>query len=235
MAQPHTTGRNTQVGQASPNPSYPQTINSVTGNQDVVVKDGNNNTIATYQLSLGDIELNAIGDYKDELIYDVDEDRVYKNEKIGGITYNGSETWSTSDTSVSGQYRFTNNDISSSVLKPANNNTPVMALCNRLEAKPSNYTFTQVQGFSVNASGTLNLFIESLKTESVANFKTWLASNNMTFRYVKTQATEIPITDTTLINQVKALYNAYSNNGTTIITSNGDLPMIIKCRGLKGE
>ena len=91
MAQPHTTGRNTQVGQASPNPSYPQTINSVTGNQDVVVKDGNNNTIATYQLSLGDIELNAIGNYKDELIYDVDEDRVYKNEKIGKVVLDGTQ------------------------------------------------------------------------------------------------------------------------------------------------
>ena len=33
----------------------------------------------------------------------------------------------------------------------------------------------------------------------------------------------------------KALYNAHSNNGTTIITSNGDLPMIIKVIGLKGE
>ena len=33
----------------------------------------------------------------------------------------------------------------------------------------------------------------------------------------------------------KALYNSHSLNGTTIITSNGDLPMIIKCRGLKGE
>ena len=46
---------------------------------------------------------------------------------------------------------------------------------------------------------------------------------------------ETPITDETLISQLNAWYNAHSNNGTTIITSNGNLPMIMKVRGLKGE
>ena len=40
-------------------------------------------TPVSYQLSLGEYKFNGIGNYKDELIYDVDEDKVYKNDKIG--------------------------------------------------------------------------------------------------------------------------------------------------------
>lgn len=55
-----------------------------------------------------------------------------------------------------------------------------------------------------------------------------------TVYYGKT-ATDIEITDTTLINQLEAISNANSYNGTTYITSSGSLPMIIKARALKGE
>ena len=39
----------------------------------------------------------------------------------------------------------------------------------------------------------------------------------------------------TLKDQIKALYNSQSFTGTTIIEINGNLPLVIKCRALKGE
>ena len=39
----------------------------------------------------------------------------------------------------------------------------------------------------------------------------------------------------TLATQIKALYNSQSFTGTTIITSNGELPLVLKVRALKGE
>ena len=40
---------------------------------------------------------------------------------------------------------------------------------------------------------------------------------------------------TTLKDQIKALYYSHSFTGTTIIEINGQLPLIIKVRALKGE
>ena len=37
------------------------------------------------------------------------------------------------------------------------------------------------------------------------------------------------------IKQLEDIYNMQSVNGTTIVEINGNLPMIIKCRALKGE
>ena len=208
---------------ASPNPSYPQTINSVTGNQDVVVKDGDNNTIATYQLSLGDIELNAIGDYKDELIYDVDEDRVYKNEKIGKYTFNNvSNLYQETIFGVNKKYFFQTISTAKNLGNPAYN-----FYCEILSK--SNGVANDYSGF-FNGTNIVVLLNDS-DTTTTATEK----YSGKSLLYVLATPELIELTDTTLKAQVKALYNAHSLNGTTIITSNGNLPMIIKCRGLKGE
>ena len=223
-------GQTEQDGE--PTPSTPIAINSVTGNQDVVVKDGNNNTIATYQLSLGDIELNAIGNYKDELIYDVDEDKVYKNEKIGKVVLNGSETGWQFYSDSRWKYRITIAGIK-----------PFTETGDQISTNIKNNYFTPSYWNNTNNNGTyvgmrdINTMLSFAYTgvSSLAEWKSWLETHNITQYYVLNEATTTKITDTTLINQVKALYNALSNTGTTIITSNGNLPMIIKVRGLKGE
>ena len=55
-------------GTASPNPSYPQDIHSISGNNSVKVKDGNNANEDTYTLTLGNIEYCKIGNYEDKFI-----------------------------------------------------------------------------------------------------------------------------------------------------------------------
>ena len=318
-------------GQASPNPSYPQTINSVTGNQDVVVStpieitiienlrastisSGNNffytdnnyimryfpiekgkkykvtwdytstetqinvylftenvpvvngtyntndvsqinwrvtdnitfiadrdgyfvtaysrfaNTIIenfgaiqyeTYQLSLGEYKFYGIGNYKDELIYDVDEDKVYK--KSNTIRYTADElTWSHFSVAQGDLFRT----------------TPIDTI--KGTSGYSNYYICKTQStrtnpcFYVNGDNPLIDVIDNRYSDTT-DFKNWCVTNNVEWIIPRATPTLTELTDTTLKAQVKALYNAHSNNGTTIITSNGNLPMIIKVRGLKGE
>jgi len=211
-----------------PTPSTPVSIQCVTGNQEIVESDGNNNSI-TYPISLGNIELCKIGDYADELLYDVENDKVYKYEKIGKVVLNGSEgSWSVNHRSNG--YQF---DRPISTMKNGVNNV--------IEVM-SNY----FKGIAFNSRDSINESIYSGNNDkniriltniatTINDFTTWLSTHNLKFYYVLETPTLTEITDQTLINQVKALYNAHSNNGTTIITSNGDLPMIIKVRALKGE
>ena len=53
--------------QPSPNPDYPQTIHSVSGDNDIEVSNEDGTQSATYPINLGDIELNKIGDYQDSI------------------------------------------------------------------------------------------------------------------------------------------------------------------------
>jgi len=219
-------GDTEQNGEPSPTNKVP--IQCVTGNQEIVESDGNNNSI-TYPISLGSNKFYKIGDYADELLYDVDEDKVYKNEKIGKVVLNGSEgSWSVNHRSNG--YQF---DRPISTMKNGVNNV--------IEVM-SNY----FKGIAFNSRDSINESIYSGNNDkniriltniatTINDFKTWLSTHNLKFYYVLETPTLTEITDQTLINQVKALYNAHSFNGTTIIESNGDLPMIIKVRALKGE
>ena len=79
------------------------------------------------------------------------------------------------------------------------------------------------------------VFIYDKDYTQSSDLQSYFANNETYFCYIRNTLILKEITDTTLINQVKALYNAQSIKGTTIIESNGDLPLIIKCRALKGE
>lgn len=180
-------------------------------------------TPTSYQLSLGDIELNAIGNYKDELIYDVDEDKVYKNEKIGKFNVD-STSW---------QYiQVTQGSLFRSALVGTGIITNSTCVCTHYTCK-TQQTRTNPCTY-INVDNPIIDVIDSRYTD-VNDFITWCRTNNVTWYIPLRNATLTELTDTTLKTQVKAWYNAHSNNGTTIITSNGNLPMIIKVRGLKGE
>lgn len=69
---------------------------------------------------------------------------------------------------------------------------------------------------------------------SVADFKTWLSTHNVVVYFVLATPTYTKITDTTLLEQLEAFYNAKSKNSQTNITQeNNDLPFIIDSTMLK--
>lgn len=188
-------------------------------------------TPTSYQLSLGEYKFNGIGNYKDELIYDVDEDKVYKNGYINEI---GKDD--VLQHLSSGYEEFT--DVVRSVINLGDLPSSISSangLCSHLVFLAD---FTRnIEHFYVQNT-QIFIFIKKSRLSEISRtgIYNYLATlTDLKFCYAMNTRVETEITDTTLKAQVKAWYNAHSNNGTTIITSNGDLPMIIKVRGLKGE
>ena len=69
---------------------------------------------------------------------------------------------------------------------------------------------------------------------SLANFKTWLSTHNTIVYYVLETEQDILITDSTLISQLNALYNAKSYDDTTnIMQENNNLSFILDIKTLK--
>ena len=194
-------------------------------------------TPTSYQLSLGDIELNAIGNYKDELIYDVENDKVYKNEKIlkERLTSTG-QNWDSNVTAISGKFRYVTQDYKDIIVNPSTVTIIGDVLCNyyKPQVAATAGSYGGNQGIAISNAGSLYIN-DNNYPNNLASWKNWLDSVECYACLVLKQSTQTELTDTTLKQQVKNWYYSQSFNGTTIITSNGDLPMIIKVRALKGE
>ena len=213
-------------GIPSPNPDYPQDIKVVKGNNTITIDDGTNSE--NYSVNLGTLELCKIGDYQDYIYKN--NGKWYKKGIIKKVILDGTENWITQSSSV---YRLDVNDY----LREANINICVL-----------NHFATVVNGgygdlpdntarFRYNNNDTnKHLYIHKSTSESVNDFISWLSSNNETIYYIlnSNNYTDIEITDTTLINQLEAIYNAQSVDNTTIISqTNTELPFILTANALK--
>jgi hypothetical protein len=199
-------------------------------------------TSRTYTLHLGDLEFAKIGAYADEILYDINNDKFYKKQKIGKYTFDGDVNkivWSISTSSITGLYAFwflketypklniVNSNLDGKNLKITNNFTynyqewksvTSPCLCENSYLRPDMIIFS---GFS--------------DITTIEQWNTWLSSHNTTMYYILKTETLTEITNTTLKEQLKDLYNMQSMSGTTNITVSGDLPFILKVRALKGE
>lgn len=77
--------------------------------------------------------------------------------------------------------------------------------------------------------------IDSNYASSVNELNTFLDNNDFYAYYLLATPADTKITDTTMITQLEEIYNLMSYTGTTILEVDGDLPMIMKVRALKGE
>ena len=183
-------------------------------------------TPKTYQLSLGDYEFHGIGDYKDKILCDLENEKVYKYEKIGKVVLNGSENI------VKGEdidyIRFEVRGVIPLMIQ----NT------NRTECLSNYFHFLQ-SGRGVGVcftywiyDGSIYIYPQQTITQ-VDDMKAWLSSNQPIFYYILATPTLTEITGT-LKDQIIAWCKAHSTNETTIIEMDGDLPLLIEVRGLKG-
>lgn len=171
------------------------------------------------------IELCKIGDYQDYFYGWVDN--WYKYNAVGKVVLNGSEnSWALGTTKTNTQVYGLVNAYSN---VPKEGNT---GFCNRFIINQEGDT--EKISFPTNYA-TLYVAINKSTANTVANFKTWLSTHNTTVYYVLATPTITQITDTTLISQLNALYNAMSYNGqTNVLQTNADLPFIISASALKG-
>ena len=184
-------------------------------------------TPITKQLSLGNIELAKIGTYRDYIYKNLSNGKWIKYNKIIKRTLNGTESIN-ADNSYIASGRFNINQYTDA--KYGSQATPNIM---------SNYYRPNfaIENGSIFVSGVSPdiCIIDTRYQNNLNGFKQWLSENTPTIYYVLNTETYTEITDTTLINQLEDIYNIMSNNGTTIIEINGQLPLIIKVRALKGE
>lgn len=183
-------------------------------------------------LDLGSIELCKIGDYQD-YFYKSGNDW-YLHKETEKIVLNGTESgWGVSATNTTGYNRFTNSIISSSVLSPSSNSETGKILSNLLIATSANSNYSRNNGIAINTNGAFYIYYTDIANYTVDQFKTWLASNNVTLYYVLATVTNTKITDTTLISQLEAIYNAPLYEQTNITQTNNDLPMVLDITACK--
>lgn len=176
-----------------------------------------------YPLSFGDIELVEIGDYADYI--EGTPDNWVKKEVIEKIVLDGSETgWAYASVTQGSLFR----------------KSSIYSIANKIPI--SNY-FIGIQNSSGRENGNVyyNASLNSLDFidndyTNLRDFVSWLSTHNVIIYYVKSEPTDVPITDTTLINQLNALYYANSYNGITNISTThetGNMPVIFTASALK--
>jgi hypothetical protein len=145
-------------------------------------------------------------------------DNWYKREYIGKVVLDGSESWVKR---TDGAFQINVNGV-------VNKTVAVSNYFNYNRTSETTGTFYTVDNY-------LRFFYNEMST--VEDFKTWLSTHNTIVWYQKAQYTDIPITDTTLINQLNDIYNnAHSYNGTTNITTtyeDGNEQMYLDIEALK--
>ena len=173
------------------------------------------------------MELCKIGTYQDYIYKDSDKWYLYK--AIGKVVLNGSESWGVHGSIAS--WFYVDNLISGNTLNDSNNSM----LSNYFkQEKYSNVTTLTNGQFAYTPSGNKRLVIKDTDYTTVADFKNWLSTHNVTLYYILATPTTTEITDTTLINQLEELYIAKSKeNQTNISQINNDLPFIISASALK--
>lgn len=179
----------------------------------------------SYTVDLGSIELCKIGDYQDYIYKSGDDWYVHKEigkSALGGLNWYDEQT----SPSTGGAYRLASNDITSTVLAPANNADLFNGLCSHYTpvSADSAGTYGGIIGIAIKRTGIISVYDPNYNASTSADdFKTWLANNNVTLYYTLATPTDTKITDATLISELEALLSASTYDGETdfVITATG--------------
>lgn len=218
-------------GIASPNPTYPQNIEVVTGTQTIQVSNSDNTESQTQTISLGDIELCKIGNYQDYLYKS--GDKWYKKEQIYKIA--NKTNWSVDNIAsnnravinLSGNGFPYSSDIGYATANAISNCFIGIAQLNQTST-------TSINNVAINNANMYIKFADTINTKALV--KEQLDSmTNLEIYYVVATPQDIEITNETLISQLNNLEKMYSYNGVTNINCSGNLSAILSVSAIKGE
>lgn len=202
----------------TPTPDTPVDIDVVTGEQTITVGDGESQS-QSYTVDLGSIKLCKIGTYQDYIYFSGSDWYVHKEvEKVvlegsyGG--YNGTDNWFWIGLS---SYNKPNTVAGASLYSDS------------LTYYQRNVFLDKtLVGCSIDSATVL--IIRNTAYSSTADYKAWLASNNVTIYYPLATPTNTKITDSSLIQQLEALAKAQAYDGQTnigVTASGTNLPAIL--------
>ena len=175
-------------------------------------------TPITKTLTLGDRKVYE-GDY---LWIDKTTGKKYHHHKMNEYNLTEANNWASSTSSQG----FVLARYSVSGVKSGE-----LIYCNRFKGLTSATNRTLYSCYYNGSISAFDLCVDTTYTQETWN--TYVSSHPINAVAPLATETDEEITDTTLINQVKALYNAQSITGTTIIETSGNLPIIVKVRALK--
>lgn len=190
-------------------------------------------------LALGNIELCKIGDYQDFPFKAIDGDdyydsltteakalleygKWYLHKETGKVVLDGTNYVSRGTTGTNAYYLSTS-------IQGLNNNDIEVSYSNMFQpcsfsARANGKDITYSQNGYINLRTANNTSIDWSDETACKN---WLNANTPKLVYILPEPIDIEITDTTLINQLEAIYNAISYEEQTNIsgTSNGISPL----------
>lgn len=176
-------------------------------------------TQQTKTISLGDIELNKIGDYQDRIYKQCN--KWYLEKNINKVILNSTMNWSLSQTNTD-TLRFGSNVALTNGL-PTNS---IKIICNKFvngSSTTDNGDYEHIRSAISEFPEYLFININKTRVENLDKFKNWLNNNNVIVYYILETPITTEITDTALISQLEDVYNIILNENNTIII-NGNLP-----------
>lgn len=185
-------------GIPSPNPDYPQEIKNVTGDKIVSISDGTDSI--DYPLSLADMELCKIEDYKDYIYYK--DGKWWKHHIIGKERINSDNT--TEFRQIKDGYRAILYSSLYNKFRIIDEKDLINVKSNYFEGITRNES-DSAKRFGIaawNTDGYMCSYSDTLGLDTIDKFKEWLNNNNVIAYFIIATPTEEEITDTTLISQL---------------------------------
>ena len=180
------------------------------------------------------IELCKIGDYQD--YFYKSGSKWYLHKEIEKKVLDGSENWGFSgniDNNISYQLVIgeTQDYSSIDIYFAGLNSSFIYSELSLYKVTDPSLTglFTILQ----TGKNKIVLRIVNKDVTTVADLKTWFSNNPTSVYYVLKEPTNTEITDTTLISQLEAIYNAPLYEQTNITQENNDLPMVLDITACK--
>ena len=218
----------------TPSANSPVDIDIVTGSQTIIVTG---DVSSTYSLDLGDIDLCELGEYRDRIYNDGQNWYLHRETGHAVIDSLGDGSNYSIDSSSTNTTRV----LISQCLGDQACYSPTAAraasLCNHFVYNTMWNVDTSAFFTDTNADLTKNgLCFRADKTiigTSSTEVEAWLNANPIDVRFVLASPVDTLITDKALISQLNAIRNAKSQNGTTIITTSGSLPVVLSVEAFK--
>ena len=176
------------------------------------------------------------GTKRDYFLHDKTLDKWYWHREIGKVVLNGSESgWSYLSAN-----RFNLDNVVDNYLKRQDYITYLSNYYEAFKQSIDNSVFNTLTtntnyGFNLSSTPANNytIRIKDTRYTSIANFKSWLSTNNVKIYYILATPTNTEITYQPLIDQLNLLEKAMSKDGQTNISQvNNDLPFIINASAL---
>lgn len=190
-------GRTSQDG--DPTPGNPVEINNISG--DVEYKVTGEGISETFPLSLGDIELCAISDYKDRIYSQNGE--FYLRKETGKVVLDGSEN--ITQNYNQSMFRVPLDNFVHRIESPSNLGKSNYYTCRKYTDM---YNGTIGTGFEFGNQGADYIYIRNKDITSINDLKTWLSTHNTEVQYVLATPTTTGITQEnypTLYSQLLAI------------------------------